>query len=180
MTIQTNPHQWLAVYVKPKHEKRVAEHFVVRDITHFLPLHEAVHRWRDRSKVSLRLPLFPGYIFVRLAQTSRVPVLEVPGVLSILGAKGGVPEISDEYVESLREGLRLGKVRPHPYLFAGTRVRVKSGLMAGMYGVLIRQTSSLRVILTLDLIMKSVSLEVDTDNIEVVGSHNAQYLVSAR
>jgi transcription antitermination factor NusG len=159
--------EWFAIYVMPRHEKRIAEHLCVRQIDYFLPLYEVRHKWKDGSKVTLQLPLFPGYIFVRAVRSRRVAALEVPGVLSVVG-KRDASQIPDTYVHWLREGLRLGKVEPHPYLPAGTLVRVKSGIMAGTRGVLLRRKSSCRIVLTLELIMQSVAVEVDIDDIEPV------------
>jgi len=157
--------EWFAVYVVARHEKRIAEHFRVRQIEHFLPLYQAQHKWRDGSKVTLQLPLFPSYVFARTARNRRMPVLEVPGVLSIVG-KREASRIPDTYIQFLREGLILGKVEPHPFLVAGARVRVKAGVMEGMEGVLVRKKARFRVVFTLDLMMKSVAVEVDIDEIE--------------
>ena len=159
--------EWFAIYVMPRHEKRIAEHLGVRQIDYFLPLYEARHKWKNGSKVTLQLPLFPGYIFVRTVRNRRVAALEVPGVLSVVGKRDAI-QIPDTYVHWLRKGLRLGKVEPHPGLPEGTLVRVKSGIMAGTRGVLLRRKSSCRIVLTLELIMKSVAVEVDIDDIEPV------------
>lgn len=159
--------EWYAVYVIARHEKRIAEHFRTRQIEHFLPLYEVRRKWKDGSKVTLQLPLFPSYIFVQTARNQRISALEVPGVLSVVG-KPEASQITDAYIESLREGLRLGKVEPHPYLVEGERVRVKTGIMAGMQGILLRRKGSFRLVLTLDLIMKSVAVEVDIEDVEPV------------
>jgi transcription antitermination factor NusG len=163
--------EWYAVYVVSKHEKRIAEHFRSRQIEHFLPLYEVRRKWKDGSKVTLQLPLFPSYVFVQTARSRRGSALEVPGVLSVVG-KRDASRIPETYIQSLREGLRLGKVEPHPYLVAGETVRVKTGVMAGMQGVLLRRKGSFRLVLTLDLIMKSVAVEVDIDDVEPVHSCN--------
>ena len=162
--------EWFAVYVIPRHEKRVARHLTVRAIEHFLPLYQSLRRWKGGSKVTLQLPLFPAYVFVRIARGGRVPVLEVPGVVALVGSGRHGAAISDTYMSSLRESVLLGKVEPEPYLAAGTRVRVRSGLMAGAEGVLVRRKGSFRVVLTLDPIMRSISVEVDSDDVEPVGA----------
>jgi transcription antitermination factor NusG len=161
---------WFAVFTVPRNEKRVAEHFRVREIESFLPLFETRRRWRDGSTPVLQLPLFPCYIFVRIGCGMRVPVLEVPGVIFIVGAmREGLP-IPDSYIQFLREGLRQGKIEPHqhPNLPAGTKVRIRSGLMAGMEGVLLRKKNKFRVLLTLEMIMKSMTVEVAMDEIEPI------------
>ncbi len=159
--------EWFAVYVMPRHEKRIAQHLSVRQIEHFLPLYQSRRNWKDGSKADLHLPLFPGYVFVRTLRNRRVAALEVPGVLSVVGRRDA-SRISDIYIHSLREGLRLGKVEPHPFLVAGAKVRVKAGIMAGMQGVLLRRKGACRIVVTLELIMQSVTVEVNIDDVETV------------
>jgi len=159
---------WFAVFTVPRNEKRVAEHFRIREIESFLPLFESQRRWRDGSKPVLQLPLFPCYIFVRIDRRMRVSVLEVPGVIMIVGSMRQALQVPDSYIQVLREGLRQGKIEAHECLHveAGAKVRIRSGLMAGMEGVLIRKKNSFRVLLTLEMIMKSMTVEIGMDDIE--------------
>lgn len=152
--------EWFAVYVMPRHEKRISEHLRVRQIEHFLPLYGARHTWKDGSKVTVRLPLFPGYLFVRTVRSQRGRALEVPGVLSAVGKRES-SVISETYIDSLRKAVDSGKVEPYPYLVTGTLVLLRSGVLAGLQGIVLRQKSSCRVVLSLDLIMRSVAVEVD-------------------
>lgn len=159
---------WFAVFTAPRHEKKVEEHFHVQGIESFLPLCQMPRQWKDRSKGTLYLPLFSNYIFVRIGCSGRSPVLKIPGVLSIVGGGQESWSVPDSYIHFLREGLRLGKIKPHPCLTSGTRVRIRSGVMAGMEGILLRNKNDFRVVLTLEMIMKSVRVEVEIDNIEPV------------
>jgi transcription antitermination factor NusG len=161
--------RWYAVFTTPRHEKRVAGHFVMRELEGYLPLYQAVHKWKNRCKVALDLPLFPNYIFVRIDWRERVRVLEVPGVAGVVGTRPELSVIADEYIKSLREGLRAHKIEPHPYLVIGERVRIKDGAMGGMEGVLVRKKAGFRVVLTLDMIMQSIAVEVDADQVEPAG-----------
>jgi transcription antitermination factor NusG len=163
---------WFATYTVPRHEKRIAEYFTLREIEHYLPLYRAQHKWKDGSKVVLELPLFPNYIFARIARSERVRVLETPGVVSLVGYGREACPVSDSYIAFLREGIRLRKVEPHPYLVVGERVRIKAGPMAGMEGVLVRKKNNLRVVLTLEMIMQSVAVEVDAEDLEPVRPHH--------
>jgi len=160
---------WFAVFTTPRHEKQVEEYFRVLEIESFLPLIRAGRRWKDGSKGIVELPLFPSYTFVRIGCGERIPVLSVPGVLSIVGGGRKAMSISDSYIHFLRKGLQEGKIEPHPYLELGTKVRIRSGAMAGMEGILLRKKNDFRVVLTLVMIMKSVKVEVELDNIELVG-----------
>jgi|SRR5579872_231454 len=157
---------WLAVFTVPRHEKRIEAHFRVREIESFLPLYQTQRQWKDGSKGALQLPLFPSYIFVKSGFGSRVSVLEVPGVISIVGSRREFFPIPDSYIHFLRQGLQQRRIEPHPYLTAGARVRIHSGVMAGMEGVLLRKKNNFRVVITVEAIMKSVIVEVEIGDIE--------------
>ena len=152
--------RWYAAYTCAQHEKRVAEQLAERTVEHFLPLYASVRRWKDR-RVRLELPLFPGYVFVRLALRDRLRVLRVPRVVRLVGF-GGLPvALPDEQVELLRAGLS-GEMHaePHPFLTAGRRVRVVHGPLAGMEGILVRKKKQCRFVVSLELIMRSVSVDI--------------------
>jgi transcription antitermination factor NusG len=142
----------------------------VRQIEHFLPLYRALRRWKDGSKVTVELPLFPSYLFVRITQHDRVRILELPGALSIAGAGREPTPVPDDEIETLRRWVDLSRVEPHSYLVVGERVRINAGPLAGMEGVLIRKKNSFRVVLTLSLIMQSVAVELDADDLEPAGT----------
>ena len=161
---------WLAVYTSSRHEKQVAKQLGERSIETFLPLMEKQHRWAKRSTVRLQLPLFPNYLFVHIAPEHRIAVLKVPGVLGIVG-RGPIPSaLPDTEIEMLRTGIKLGRIEPHPYLATGQRVRIKGGPMAGMEGILVRRKNEVRLVLTLDLIQRSVAVEIDARDVEAVPS----------
>jgi Transcription antiterminator len=160
--------RWFAVYTLPRHEKRITGHFNVRSIESFLPLYRTVRKWKDGSKANLELPLFPGYVFVRIAKRERVRVLEVPGVLSIAGCGREPTSLPDIEIDALRRGVALGKIEPHAYFVVGEKVRITSGPMVGLEGVLVRLKNSFRVIVTLSMIMQSVSVELDIGDVEPV------------
>src|SRR6185437_8193418 len=130
---------WFAVFTVPRHEKQVDGYLRVREIESFLPLIRVPRRWKDGSKGIVELPLFPSYTFVRIGCGERIPVLSVPGVLSIVGGGRKSMSISDSYIHFLRKGLQEGKIEPHAYLESGTKVRIRSGAMAGMEGILLRK-----------------------------------------
>src|SRR5262245_50390783 len=161
--------RWFAVLTIPRHEKRVEEHLRVREIESFLPLFRMPRQWKDGSRGILQLPLFSRYIFVRIGWDQRFSVLAIPGVISIVGGGRESSSVPDSCIHFLREGLRQGKIEPHPYLVSGTRVRIRSGAMAGVEGILVRKKSDFRVVLTLEMIMKSMRVEVEMDDIEPVG-----------
>jgi len=156
---------WYAAYTSANHEKRVAAQFEGRGVRHFLPLYQTVHRWKDR-RMRLELPLFPSYIFVHLPLRERLRVLEVPGVARLVGFGDYAAPLPAEEIEVLRSGLS-GELnaQPHPYLTAGRRVRITHGPLTGMEGVLMREKSNCRLILSINLIMRSIVVDVDVADI---------------
>jgi transcription antitermination factor NusG len=163
----TTSSQWFALYTTCRHEKRIAQHLSQREIEHYLPLYRAERKWRDGSRVTLDLPLFPGYIFVRIQRAQRVRVLSVPGALAVVGGTGGEPApLPDTAMDALRAGLHQHRVEPHPLLCVGQLARIRSGAFAGMEGIVVRKKSGLRVVLTLEQIMQSVAVELDEADVE--------------
>jgi transcription antitermination factor NusG len=158
--------QWFAAYTTPRHEKRVAELLTERGVETFLPLYPSTRQWKKSCPVVLELPLFPTYVFVNITQSARGAVLGTPGVASIVGSAKEAWPLPDFEIEALRLGMQTHKIEPHPYLKLGERVRIKSGVMCGVEGILVRKKNDFRVVLTLDTIMSSVAIEVDADDLE--------------
>ncbi len=161
--------RWFAVYTIPRHEKHVSEILTMRRIKTFLPLYRTTREWKKCCPVVLELPLFPTYVFVRIARQARGVILATPGVLSIVGSSRESWPLPDLEIEALRSGLLERKIEPHPYLNVGERVRIIAGVMTGVEGVLVRKKNEFRVVLSLDSIMRSVAVEVDGDDVEPAG-----------
>jgi transcription antitermination factor NusG len=161
------PSKWFALYTTSRHEKRVAQHLLERQIEFYLPLYRAERKWRDGSRVTLELPLFPGYLFIHIRRNERVRVLEAPGALAVVNGTGGEPSaLPDTIIDALRSGLELRPAQPHPYMTAGQRVRIRSGALAGLEGIVVRNKNSFRVVMTLEHIMQSYAVEVDLEDLE--------------
>jgi len=164
--------RWFAVYTNSRHEKRISQHFTQRQIEHYLPLYSSERKWRDGSRVTLDLPLFPGYIFVHIRKAERASVLSVPGALAVVGGTGGEPAaLADSAIEALRAGLSEGKLEPHPLLRVGQAARVRSGAFAGMQGIVVRKKNGFRVVITLEQIMQSIAVEIDERDLEPIGTN---------
>jgi transcription antitermination factor NusG len=171
---------WFAVFTKSHHEKKVSHQLKQQNIESFLPMYSQVHQWTNRRRVTVQLPLFPNYIFVRIAGRERGRVLRLPGVLSIVGRGYDPAPLPDFEIESLRSGLHLRKFEPHPGLVVGTRVRIKMGALEGMEGVLLRNKNNLRVVLTVALINRGVAIEVDADDVEPISQQYASTSLQMR
>lgn len=162
------PH-WYAVYTSANHEKRVAEQMAHRSVEHFLPQYGSVRRWKDR-RVTLDLPLFPGYVFVRLALRDRLRVLNIPSVVCLVSFGGHPAALPDDTVAQLRDGLCSNlRPEPHPYLNTGRRVRILRGSLIGTEGILLRRKSGFRVVLSIELIHRSIAVELDAADIAPIG-----------
>jgi transcription antitermination factor NusG len=153
--------RWYAAYTCAHHEKGVARQLELRSIESFLPLYEKVSRWKDR-RVKLQLPLFSGYVFVRMALEEKLRVLQIPSVVRLVGFSGIPTPLNNDEMEAMRNGLdSKWRAEPHPYLTVGRRVRIKSGPFAGLQGILLRKKSGFRFVLSVELIHRSIAVDID-------------------
>lgn len=160
--------RWYAAQTSANHEKRVAEQLNLRAVEAYLPLYTSVRRWKDR-RVRLELPLFPGYVFVHLALRDRLQVLQAPSVARLVGFGGRPTPLPEQEIDALRKGLTHDMlIEPHPYLKVGQRVRVKTGPLQGLEGLLLRRKKTSRFVISLDLIMRSVAVEIDIAELEPI------------
>jgi transcription antitermination factor NusG len=164
--------EWFAVYTNSCQEKRVAQHCDNREIEHFLPLRRSLRRWKNGCTVLSERPLFPGYLFVKVEKADRVRVLELPGVHSLIGRGREPVALPSADIEALRRGLDELNAEPAPFLQVGQKAKVTRGPLEGLIGFVIRKKGQLRLVLSVDLIMKSVSLEVDALDLEAVSASN--------
>ena len=160
--------KWYALYTAPRHEKCVAEQMDKRGIACFLPLYQSMRRWKDRRK-ELPLVLFPGYVFVRIMLQNRLQVLRLPGAVRLVGFNGQPAALPEEEIENLRNRLSGCRgMEPHPYLRIGRRVRVRSGPLEGLEGIIQRNKERCRLVFSVHFITRSVAVEVDENDVEVV------------
>ena len=158
--------RWYALETRSRHEKVVHSQLEQKAIESFLPLYHSVRRWKDRRK-ELALPLFPGYLFVRIGLNERREALETHGVARIVSF-GGVPaSLPETEIEAIRHFLkRKVQLDPYPYLREGRRARIRSGPFQGLEGILLRKKNSLRFVISLHLILRSVAVEIDSAELE--------------
>jgi transcription antitermination factor NusG len=157
---------WFAIHTASNHEKSVAQRLRAKDVETFLPLYNVTKRWKNRTTVKVELPLFAGYIFARIGLSERRRVIEVPMVYSIVGANRQPTALPDAEIESLRNGLSVRQAHPFPYAKVGSRVRIRSGPLAGLEGSVLRTYGALTVVLTVEMIQKSVAIHVEADELE--------------
>jgi transcription antitermination factor NusG len=165
---------WHAVFTRYRHEKPVAMALSNKNYEAYLPLCNSTRQWQDRSK-QLWLPLFPSYVFVRGGMDRPLQIVSTPGVLHIVKFDGRPAIISETQIEAIRKILAShAAVEPHPYLGCGDRVRVKSGALEGLEGILIRKKNLAHLVISMQMLGRSAAVEVELSNVEKVGPKRAK------
>ncbi len=157
---------WFAAYTYPRHEKKVAEYLSWSGVESFLPLYKEARTWKNGLRVVIEKPLFPSYVFVHIDVSDSLKILRTPSVASLVTVAGAPAPLANREVEALMAGVSQLDLLPHPYLRKGDRVRVKSGPFAGQEGVLVLWKNRWRVVISIDLLMQAVSVEIDSSSLE--------------
>lgn len=160
---------WHALFTRHQHEKSVALALSHKGYEVYLPLYRSARQWQDRVK-QLWLPLFPGYVFLCEGMDRQLQILSTPGVIHIV-AWGGQPAIVPEsQLDAVRRILQSRlNVEAHPYLQSGDRVRVKTGPLMGLEGILIRPKGVARLLISMEMLGRSAAVEIDVRNVERIG-----------
>jgi transcription antitermination factor NusG len=126
----------------------------------------------------VELPLFPGYVFCRIDPRLRLPILTIPSVLHFVGIGKAPAPIDDAEVRAIQNAVRSGlRLEPWAYLHVGQRVRLDQGPLAGLEGILVDVRKQFRVVVSLSLLKRSVSVEIERDWLTPVDAKEAdQYL----
>ena len=153
---------WFALYVKPRHEKNVACILRGNGYDEFVPLYN-----RRTPSRTTELPLFPSYVFCRFDENRRLPVLKVPGVFSIVELGGRLARVAEDEIAALKRVISAGIARePWLALTAGAKVRIAAGPLQGIEGVVVAHKNSTRLIVSVDLLKRSVAVELDRQWLE--------------
>jgi len=156
---------WFVLSSKPKHEKVVAVNLQAKGLESYLPLYRARRQWTDRLQ-PVDLPLFPGYVFCRFAYANRFGILNTPVVLSLVSFANAPTPVEDDEIARIRTIQASGlPAQPWQYLRVGQRARIERGSLAGLEGILIREKDALRVVVSVELLRRSVAVEIDRDMI---------------
>jgi transcription antitermination factor NusG len=163
----SNHQSWYALHTRYQHEKVAAKVLAHKQFDVFLPQYTAIHSWKDRDR-RLSLPLFPCYLFIRGGLERQLDIVTTPGIIGWVGV--GLPcAIPAGEMEAVRRVVeRINHVEPHPYLVCGDRVRVRTGPLAGLEGVLIRKKNLFRLVLSVEILQSSAAVEVDVSCVERV------------
>jgi transcription antitermination factor NusG len=165
-----------AVQTRPRHEKRVAEQLRSKSLEAFLPVHRCRHKWKNGVTADVEFPLFPCYLFARAPLQERTDLVRLPGIVGLAASTSRPTAIPDQEIETLRQLTETFRAEPHPFLDAGDPVRIVAGPLAGLEGILTRRKQEFRLVLSVQIIMRSIAIEVSEFDVEPI-SHNRQRLM---
>ncbi len=162
--------KWYALYLRSRYEKKVYEALEKKEIEVFLPLIEKLHTWSDRKKKVIE-PLFRGYIFVKTDLRDKEIILMTEGVVRFVGINqrpSWIPEIQIDWLKRIVKGST--DVQYEKYIEVGNKVRIASGTLAGVEGIVDKVHGISRVIVSIDAIEQSISIQVPAELLEVIHS----------
>jgi transcription antitermination factor NusG len=155
--------RWYALSVRYQRERQTERALQSKGLETLVPLYRSRRQWSDRMK-DVDLPLFAGYVLCKFALTERIPVLDTPGVAKIVGFGGEIVALEDREIADIQRLLASNlPLQPWPYLQPGDRVRVEHGIMQGLEGTLLRTKDSARLVISVELLQRSISVELDRE-----------------
>jgi transcription antitermination factor NusG len=158
----TYQHPWFALQVRSQHEKGVAQFLSGRSYEWFLPTYKCRKRWSDRVK-EVETPLFPGYLFCRFNPMERLPILQTPGVIQIVGCNRQPVAVEESEIQAIQMLVVSGLPKqPWPFLHKGDTVQIESGPLRGMTGILTDFKGKHRLIISITLLQRAVAVEIDS------------------
>jgi transcription antitermination factor NusG len=161
---------WYGVHTRSNHEKVTANVLSAKGYHHYLPTYKSRKRWSDRV-VETDKPLFPGYVFCRFDPKVRLPILTTPGVVSVVGFGNEPAPIDDLEIQAVQAVLRAGlHAEPCSYLREGQRIRVNQGSLMGLEGILMRKKSEWRMVVSVAMLQRSISVEIDREWIDPINN----------
>jgi transcription antitermination factor NusG len=160
--VNVNAFPWYALQVRSRHEMSVADHLDGKGYEWFLPQHKCRRKWSDRIK-EVETPLFPGYLFCRFNAEERLPILKTPGVIQVVGYNRIPVPVDEEEIRGIRAVVTSGlQNQPWPFFQIGERVRIESGPLAGIEGILTDFRGSRRFVVAITLLQRAVAVEIDS------------------
>lgn len=166
MSSPTSQHlPWYGIRTRSNQEKVAAAGLHGKGFLEYLPLYRTRRRWSDRI-VEMEKPLFPGYVFCRFDAKKRLPIVTTPGVVSVVGFGNEPAPIDDHEIEAVRSALHSGlAAEPYPFMREGQRIRVTRGAMEGVEGILLKKKNEWRIVVSVTMLQRSVSIEIDRDGV---------------
>ena len=161
---------WFAVHTRSRHEKKIASQLSDKCITTFVPAVREIHRWTDRLK-TVEMPLFPCYVFLCVKGWREIhqQIVRTPGVFQWVTSHGEPAQIPDSEIEAVRKMLDTGvEITPYPFLKVGRKVRIRGGCLKGVEGILVKKNKDSRLLVSINLIQRSMSIPLQGYEVEPV------------
>ena len=160
---KASPYPWYALRIQSRKEQLSSQVLSHKGFQSYVPTYRNLRQWSDRC-VELDTPLFPGYVFCRFDPRTRLPVLTTPGVISILGFGQEAAPVDDREIEAIQAVLRSGlHVEPCGFLQEGQKVRIVRGSLQGLEGILMHKKTQYRMVISVTMLQRSVTVEIDRD-----------------
>jgi transcription antitermination factor NusG len=164
--------KWYALQVRSRFEKVVSMHLQGKGYRDYLPLYKSRRRWSDRVK-EIEVPLFPGYVFCKFDVRDKLPILVIPGVMTVVSFGSGAISIPDHEIDGVQNIVNSGLMYgPFPFMSSGTPVRVRYGPLRGLEGQVVEVKNTYQLIISITMLSRSVSVAIDRDNVTPL---NTQY-----
>jgi transcription antitermination factor NusG len=166
------PSDWYVIHTRHQHEKMVAQILTSKGFDPWLPLYQTARRWKDRTKL-IFLPLFPCYVFLNGGLARRLEIMTTPGIHALVSTAGEPATVPPGEIEAIRRVTQSGaRVEPHPFWKCGEWVRVKTGPLVGVEGILVRRKTQFRLVVSVEILGRSAAAEVDVSIVERVSSRS--------
>ena len=160
---------WFALHVHTRREPVIKRALEFKSYETFLPTYKESRQYADRVR-KLDAALFPGYVFCRLDTENRLPVLITPGVYDIVRTGDVLQPVEEAVIEDIRRIVTSGcNAKPWPFLKTGDRVRVQFGSLFGVEGFLIREKGTDQLVISVSMLQRSVSVEIERSWIQPLG-----------
>jgi transcription antitermination factor NusG len=154
---------WYGIHTKSNCENVAANVLQAKGYQHYLPSYRVSRQWSDRT-VQTTLPLFPGYVFCRFDAHRCLPIITTLGVASIVGFGKEPAPIPEQEIEAIQRILQAGlSPEPAAFLREGQAVRLKRGALEGVEGILLKKKTEWRMVVSITMLQRSISVEVDRD-----------------
>ncbi|AXY73677.1 UpxY family transcription antiterminator [Paraflavitalea soli] len=171
---EEKPDKWHIVYTYPKAERKVYSKLVNRGVVSFIPLHKVIRQWSDRKK-QLEVPLFPNYIFVQVPPAERFELLRIDGIVKYISFDGKPATVSNTLIDTLKKMLSGNIEVSNEQFIEGTRIRISHGPFTGAEGLLIRKNGSRRLVVQIDALQRSVSVDISASSVVQLMDPNINY-----
>ena len=170
--------KWYALQVRPRFEKIVAVHLQHKGYEEYLPIYRSRRRWSDRIK-EVEFPLFPGYIFCKFDARHRLPILVIPGVMSVVGVGKNPVAVPDDEITAVqgvvKSGLTYG---PTGFITEGQLARIERGPLRGLVGIVVATKKNCRLVISISLLQRAVAVEIDYDSVMPLPADNQQVAIA--